>query len=248
MLERSIRCKVARLVYASSSCVYGDAIAEPNDVNGPAPCARTPYQATKFLGEQYAKIFSDRLSIVTARLFNCYGPGDVPGKYRSVVPNFVASALRDEPIRVHGEGTDTRDYTYVDDVVEGLLQCALAARAPGRTYDIGSGVETSVSSLATMIRSLCGSKSPIVSAPKREWDFVRRRRADTRTVREDLGWDAKVGLKFGLAETIKWQRSYSELRRSLLDPHVSSPCSETPRGLTILQPSFTASIDPVRDK
>jgi UDP-glucose 4-epimerase len=232
VLERSIRCKAARLVYASSSCVYGNAIAEPNGLNGPVACARTPYQATKLLGEQYAQIFRDRLSIVTVRIFNCYGPGDVPGKYRSVVPNFVAAALRDKPINVHGEGTDTRDYTYVDDVVEGLLQSALATRASGRTYDIGSGVETSVLSLATMIRSLCASKSPIFNVPKREWDVVRRRRADTETAGEDLGWKAKVDLSLGLAATIKWHRSYGEKTEASSTPARSSSFvggNDTPR-------------------
>ncbi len=204
VFEAAARSNVERVVYTSSSCVSN--LTEPTNLctARPAPGARTPYQATKFLGEQYAQILSRRVSTVTLRLFNCYGPGDLTGRYRSVVPNLVDKALRNELLPIYGSGTDTRDYTYVEDVVDALLASASSSSISAGPYDVGTGVETSVMSLAVAIRRLCGSSSSIIKGSRRTWDNVQRRCAETDAAKNDFNWQANVSLETGLAATVAW--------------------------------------------
>lgn len=206
VVDAARRRGVRRIVYASSSCVYGDRPGALREDHASIDAA-TPYQATKLLGEQYARLLSGTgVEPVVARLFNVYGPGDGPGRYRSVIPNFLAAALCDEPITVHGDGSATRDFTYVDDIVDGLLRCATVPEAAGGTFNLGAGSETTVAQLASSIVRITGSRSEIRSVPGRPWDTVRRRRADPSRAADVLGWSAVCGLEPGLRATAAWLR------------------------------------------
>ncbi|MGH7263940.1 MAG: NAD-dependent epimerase/dehydratase family protein [Candidatus Rokuibacteriota bacterium] len=206
LLAWAERRTVERVVYASSSCVYGAqasiAMSEPSASFHP----QTPYQATKLLGELYANYFHGRggLQVVSLRLFNAFGPGELPGPYRNVIPRFAHAALANEPIRLHGGGEDTRDFTYVDDIVEGMLESAIRAEAAGETINLGSGREVKILDLATLIVALTGSRSPLVVEDRRPWDRVARRRADLTKARRLLGYEPRWSLEAGLQETLRW--------------------------------------------
>jgi len=197
---------VDRIVYTSSSCVYGGEAALP--LREPEASLRptTPYQATKLLGEMYANCFHSLkgLPAVNVRLFNVYGPGERPGRYRNVIPRYIANALAGAPLELHGSGNQTRDFTYVDDIVGGLCLCAEKPAAIGQTFNLGSGKEVSIRALAETIIELSGSHSEIVERPFRSWDRVERRCADLTMSKGLLGYEPRWNLCDGLKQTIAW--------------------------------------------
>ena len=204
LIKRAAQQGVERLVFASSSCVYGakalnvveDADFEPE----------TPYAITKLLGEQYIDFYHRvfGLSTTVVRYFNSYGPGERPGRYRNVVPNFFARALRNEPLIVTGEGKATRDFTYVGDIIDGTMLAAEAETANGQILNLGTGRETAVIELAEAINEITGNESGMVFRPQREWDGVMRRCADIGRARVLLGYDPATPLREGLAATCRW--------------------------------------------
>jgi len=202
---------VDRVVYSSSSCVYGEE-AVPHREPGASLHPKTPYQATKLLGEMYASFFHSMraLPVVNARLFNVYGPGELPGKYRNVIPHYIVNALGGFPLEVHGSGDQTRDFTYVDDIVTGLCLCAEKPAAIGQTLNLGSGKEVSIRTVAEAIIELTGSRSEIVSSPFRSWDRVQRRCADLTLSKRLLGFDPRWDLRSGLQETVAWIKNSKE--------------------------------------
>jgi nucleoside-diphosphate-sugar epimerase len=107
---------------------------------------------------------------------------------------------------VHGDGTATRDFTYVDDVIDGLIRCASVPAAAGRTFNLGAGSESTVAELAAAIVRVTNSRSEILSVPGRPWDTVRRRRADVRSAAVALGWSPACPLEPGLRMTAAWLR------------------------------------------
>lgn len=210
LLIRASQAKVDRFVYTSSSGVYGDrAEGYCREADASLQLA-TPYQVTKLLGELYANCFHTLQSLptVNVRLFNVYGPGELPRRYRNVIPNFIARALAGRPLELHGDGNQTRDFTYVGDAVQGLLLCAAAPAAAGRTFNLGSGQEVRVRVLAETITQLCGGTAGIVSRPFRHWDRVLRRCADISLAQQVLGFCPRWSLHTGLEETIAWFRAH----------------------------------------
>ena len=197
---------VDRVVYTSSSCVYGEEAVLPLREPEASLRPKTPYQATKLLGEMYANCFHflRALPVVNMRLFNVYGPGERQGNYRNVIPRYIASALAGFPLEVHGSGNQTRDFTYVDDVVAGLCLCAENPAAIGQTLNLGSGREVSIRTLAESIIELTGSRSEIVARTLRPWDRVQRRCADLTLSKRLLGFDPRWDLRSGLKQTIAW--------------------------------------------
>jgi nucleoside-diphosphate-sugar epimerase len=203
------RTGAARVVYASAGCSIAG-----HDVDGPIredlPVSLhldTPYQITKALGEFYCNYFHPRVPTVRCRFFNSFGPGEVPGHYRNVIPNFIWRALHDEPLVITGTGHETRDFIYVDDLVDGLVRCARTPAAAGEAFNLGTGVETTVLDLATAVIELTGSSSRIEYAPRRAWDHSLRRQASIDKARTVLGLAPAVSLRDGLARTIAWFRA-----------------------------------------
>ena len=141
ILEKCEEFRVERFIYSSSSCVYGHqnkSLHEEDKLQD----LDTPYAATKLLGEQYAKIWSQKknFTVKVVRIFNSYGPNEFPGKYRNVIPKFFEKALNGESLNILGDGTETRDFTYVTDVVNGLLLAASTENDEFGIYNIGSGI------------------------------------------------------------------------------------------------------------
>jgi nucleoside-diphosphate-sugar epimerase len=145
--------RARRLVYASAGCsIAGHGIDAPIREDMPVSLdLDTPYQITKAFGEFYCNYFKEQVSTVRCRFFNSYGPGEVPGRYRNVIPNFIWLALHDEPLVITGTGEETRDFIFVDDLVDGLVRAATTPAAHGGAFNLGTGVQTRVIDLARAI-------------------------------------------------------------------------------------------------
>jgi UDP-glucose 4-epimerase len=168
---------VERVVYASSGCsIYGSAAPLPLREEFMSMHLTTPYQITKMLGELYGNFLYNHygLRVVKARFFNSYGPGEVPGQYRNVIPNFIFWALSGMPLAFTGTGSETRDFTYVMDIVDALLRAGYFEQALGQEMNIASGAETNILQMAERINELTDNKAGIVRAPTRVWDTKKR--------------------------------------------------------------------------
>lgn len=210
----------AKLVYTSSSEIYGD----PNPGQIPTPETytgnvnpvgpRSCYDEAKRVGETFITAYKIQHGLDTRilRIFNTFGPRMRPGDvYGRVVPRFVDQALSGHPLTVFGDGEQTRPFTYVADMVEGVLRATYLPEASGEVFNLGSDLETKIIDLATMIKDLAGSESKIEFRPL-PLDDPKRRCPDIRKARKLLGWEPRTSLKQGLLRTITW---FQENRRML---------------------------------
>jgi len=197
-------------VYAGSSSSYGSAPL-PLHEDGPL-LPNTPYALSKRLGECYVE--SAGLPFVIFRLFNVFGPGDPPGPFRNVIPNMMAALDKPEGvIDILGPGA-TRDFTFIDDVVDVLVRAELAK---GKTLNVGTGTETPIEDLARKILALFGEgEERIRIGSPRDWDTVVRRVADTKRMRELFPEACQTPLDQGLYETAKWLASMGLISRGPL--------------------------------
>jgi len=210
------QCKV---VLASSSEVYGKtikaALAEDDDrVLGSTQISRWCYSTAKALDEHLALAYhrQRQLPVVIIRYFNSYGPRLDPQGYGSVVAKFANQALDDQPITVHGDGQQTRSFTYVDDTVQGSVLAGMVEAANGEVLNIARAEETSILRLAAMIKDMTDSSSDIVHVPlEREYgenfEDTSRRVPSVEKAERILGFKAEVPLAKGLEQTIGWFRS-----------------------------------------
>ena len=217
LLEKASAQQVGRFVYASSSCVYGGR-SEMLEEDLPA-VPDTPYGITKVLGEQYARFFAHQHGLPTAvlRYFNSYGPGELPGRYRNVIPNFFALAAAGEPLPITGTGEETRDFTYVDDIVLGTLLAAVVKGAEGGVYNLGTGAETRIVDLAERINAIAGNDAGIELVPRRDWDQIPRRCASIDRARSELEYRPGVGFDEGLGRYWQWYITTQEKISALRD-------------------------------
>ena len=198
--------KKRKLVFvASTSEVYGKSTAVPfredaDLVLGPSEKHRWAYACSKLIDEFLALAYwkERRLPVVIVRLFNTVGPRQT-GQYGMVLPNFVRQALSGDPITVFGDGTQSRSFTYVGDVVDALVKLANTPRAVGHVYNIGSTEEITISDLAQKVRALTGSRSPIHFVPYDEayeagFEDMPRRVPDITKIRELIGFEPRVPL------------------------------------------------------
>lgn len=204
VLEAALAHGTRKVLYTSSSCVYGDDPVMHELDTHLRP--HTPYAITKLLGERYCTFFAehDELDVVSVRLFNAYGPLEYPGKYRNVIPNFFDRAFNRLPLVITGSGEETRDFTFNGDVVGGMIAALHASTVPGSVFNLGSGRETSIRDVAQAINELTGNDAGIELVPRRRWDKVARRRADIGAARTTLGYDPQTTLEDGLARTHEW--------------------------------------------
>lgn len=200
--------KAARVVYASAGCsIAGHGIDAPISEDMPVSLdLDTPYQITKALGEFYCNYFRSDVSTVRCRFFNSFGPGEVPGRYRNVIPNFIWKAMNGEPLTITGTGEETRDFIYVDDLVDGLMRSGSYKAAHGGAFNLGTGIQTKVIDLANMILKATDSKSKIEYAPRRSWDHSTHRQADITRAKTTLEFNPSVTVEDGIARTVAWFR------------------------------------------
>ena len=199
--------EVERFVFASSGCsVYGSQTPLPLREDFVSLHLDTPYQINKLVGELYCNYFNDYygLPVAIARYFNVYGPGEVPGKYRNVIPNFIWWAMNRQPLPITGTGEETRDFTFVDDIIDGTLRMGFVKEAVGEAINLASGTETRIIDLANWINELTGNSAGIIFKPRRDWDKAVRRRASIEKAKKILGYEPKTDIKTGLERTYKW--------------------------------------------
>ncbi|MFO1497460.1 MAG: NAD-dependent epimerase/dehydratase family protein [Verrucomicrobiota bacterium] len=203
VLQESVRHNVERFIYAASSSSHPRA--GDSGCNEPGRLA-TPYQITKLLGEMYCRFFSEHhgLHVCAARLFNAYGPGELPGPYRNVIPNWIYLALQQKPLRITGTGRETRDFTFVSDLVEGLMLLGALEVNGAPCLDLGTGEETTILELARAINALTSNPSPIEYVPARKWDHQVRRGADLTQACALIGYKPRIPLHLGLKRTVNW--------------------------------------------
>lgn len=207
VLEYSHLTKVKKFVFASSGCsVYGSQAPLPLKEDFVSLHLDTPYQITKLLGELYCNFFYNYygLPAVICRYFNVYGPGEVPGKYRNVIPNFTWWALHKKPLPVTGTGEETRDFTFVEDIVDGTLRLGIIPEAVGDAFNLASETETKVIDIANMINELTGNNNGVEFVARRDWDKITRRRASIEKARKVLGYVPKTKIKDGIKAVYDW--------------------------------------------
>lgn len=208
-LEYSLFNSVKKYVYASSGCsIYGSTAPLPLTEEYMSLHLSTPYQITKMLGELYCNFFIHHydLKIVKTRFFNSYGPGEVPGQYRNVIPNFIYWANRKEALPITGDGKETRDFTYVGDLVDGLLRAGYYDSAVGQEFNLASGAETRIIDLANMVNEALRNEAGIKYAEKRKWDTKKRLLASIERAKKVIGYEPRTDFKQGLGKTIEWMK------------------------------------------
>ncbi len=195
---------VRRVVLASSGAVYGDLGKQPLK-ESMTPNPRSPYAVSKLAAEYYVRTIGGLWGIetVSLRIFNAYGPGQhLPASHPPVVPHYLKQAQRGGTLVVHGDGTQTRDYVYVDDVVSGMVAAATAPNVDGLVINIGSGRETSINELIKCVQDVTGSNAEVIYSPKTSGG-VSRLCADLALAREKLNYRPSIELEEGLRITLK---------------------------------------------
>ncbi len=210
LLQAAVDAGVRRVVYASSSSVYGGAAELPTREDHPT-LPRSPYAVTKLAGEHYCRVYTELfgLETVSLRYFNVYGPRQRPdAAYAAVIPRFIAALLRGERPHVDGDGRQSRDFTYVSDVVTANLAAAAgpAERCAGRVYNVAGGVETDLLDILAALGGVLGVGPEPEFGPARQGD-VRRSRGDASAAANDLGFRCAVSIDEGLARTVAWLRA-----------------------------------------
>lgn len=195
---------VKRLVYASSSSVYGDSAVLPQR-ESQLPSPISPYAVSKLAGEYYCAVFSKIYGLETAmlRYFNVFGPRQDPSsQYSTVIPRFIRLALQGKALEIYGDGLQSRDFTYVSNVVEANLLAALAARASGEVINIACGKKHTVLDIANSLSRILGKKVVLRHSPPRLGD-VRYTFADISKARLLLGYEPQVTFEEGLKNCLK---------------------------------------------
>jgi len=195
---------VRRVVLISSGAVYGNQEAQPlRETAEPRP--RSPYAVSKLAAEYYVRTIGDlwKIETVSLRVFNAYGPGQkLPASHPPVIPNFLRQATRGGSLVVHGDGSQSRDYVYVDDVVTAMIAAATAPSINHLVINIGSGTQTSLRELVRLIMEVTASKVEVIQNPKND-PGVSRMCADINLAREKLGYQPRFSLAEGLRLTLE---------------------------------------------
>jgi UDP-glucose 4-epimerase len=209
VLNAARRQGARRVVYAASSSCYGGASSESGQVEDIPLSPLSPYAAAKLSGEMYAQAFAATygLETVRVRFFNIFGPrqrGDSP--YSGVIAIFVAALLQGRVPIIHGDGLQSRDFTYVSNAVQALIKAGSTAGVSGEVYNIGTGSRVNILELVSTLNKLLGTDVAPQNAPARAGD-VRHSRADITKARRELGFEPDVAFEEGLRLTVDWYRT-----------------------------------------
>lgn len=223
-----------RVVYSSAGCTVAE---KTNDAaqatTEDAPVSLyldSPYQISKIVGELYSNYYFRQhgLPVVKARFQNVYGPGEILGAgrwrgtpatvWRNVTPTFIYRGLKRMALTLENQGAATRDFIYVKEIVRGLMLCATKG-VPGEVYNLASGIETSIRELGELINELTDNPVPVKYLPARSWDNSGKRFGSTLKARQELGFEARVGLREGIGRTIEWTRQNLSLIDACIEKH-----------------------------
>lgn len=206
--------RIQRVLYTSSTSVYGNPRYLPINEDDHLSLL-TPYAVSKLGGENYCMAFYESygLPATAVRYSNLYGPGQDPtNPYCGVVARFIESLFAGESPVIHGDGNQTRDFTFIDDAVEATVRAATSDRALGEVFNVGTGAETRVNELAALLVKLVGSDRRPVHKDRRDVDNIRRRVVNIEKTRRALRWIPETTLEQGLQLTVAWQRERDRAR------------------------------------
>lgn len=203
LLEAARRAGVKRFVYAASSSAYGDTEVLPKQEDM-APTPLSPYALQKFIGERYCKLYHDLygLETVSLRYFNVFGPEQDPhSEYSAVIPKFITRLLAGDKISINGDGEQSRDFTYIDNVVEANLLALESSRAPGQMCNIGCGARVTLNQLVKLLEKELNVSAKVDYGPAKAGD-VRHSLADIGKAKLLLGYTPKIAIEEGLRRTV----------------------------------------------
>jgi UDP-glucose 4-epimerase len=207
VLEAARRCQVRRVVYAGSSSAYGEPPSLPV-VESMAPAPLSPYAASKLAGEHYCRVYARVFGVqaVILRYFNVFGPRQDPNsQYAAVIPRFITAALQRQPATVFGDGEQSRDFCFIDNVVEANLRAADADGVSGKIFNIACGTGTSLNRVLALLGESLARPIAARHEPARAGD-VRHSLADIAQAKAMLGYTAAVDFPTGLQRTLAWFR------------------------------------------
>jgi UDP-glucose 4-epimerase len=211
LLESCRRARVRRFMYAASSSAYGDTEVLPKRETM-APNPLSPYALQKWVGEHYCKLYYDLygLETVSLRYFNVFGPSQDPdSQYSAVIPKFIRAMLANEPVTVYGDGEQSRDFTYVDNVVEANLLAMRANGAVGKVFNIGCGEQITLNRLIRVLEKILSTRA-IVNYTDPKVGDVRHSVADVGLARRVLGYQHNISFEMGLRKTVEWMKRNSQ--------------------------------------
>jgi nucleoside-diphosphate-sugar epimerase len=223
-----------KVVYAAAACAVAEKTyetAKATTEDQPVTLYHdSPYSISKIIGELYGNYFFMRygLPVVKARFSNVYGPREILGAgrwrgtvhtvWRNVTPTFIWKSLQREALPLDNGGQNSRDFIFVEDIVRGLIACALNGR-PGEVYNLATGRETTILDLATLINEFTGNTTPLDLKPARDWDRSGKRFASTEKAARELDFSAKVEMREGLYRTVQWTRDNYETISRCISQH-----------------------------
>jgi UDP-glucose 4-epimerase len=195
------------VVYAASSSAYGDTPTMPK-VETMRPLPLSPYAAAKLAGEQYCQVYARAygLETVCLRYFNVFGPRQDPlSEYAAVIPRFITFGMAGKTLTIHGDGTQSRDFCFIDNTVEANLKAASApaAEASGRVFNVACGAATSLNEVVAQIGEILGKRLEVHYGEGRKGD-VKHSLADISEARQRLGYSAAIPFAEGLRRTARW--------------------------------------------
>jgi len=207
LLDLAQFTNVERFIYASSGCaIYGSYGKMPLKEDFISMHLTTPYQINKMASEMYSNFYFHHygLKTVNCRFFNSFGPGEVPGQYRNVIPNFIYWSMQEKSLPLTGTGDETRDFTYVLDLVQGLIKAAFYEEAIGKAFNLASGKETKIKEMIAMVNQSTGNTTEITQFPPRKWDTKKRLLASIELAGNLIDYKPIVSFEDGLKENFKW--------------------------------------------
>ena len=207
LLEYSRLSRVEKFVYASSGCaIYGSYPKMPLKEDFISMHLTTPYQINKMTGEMYCNFYRHHygMKTVNCRFFNSYGPGEAPGQYRNVIPNFIFWAMKGLSLPITGTGEETRDFTYVLDLVQGLIKAGYYEKAVGENFNLASGTEVCIRDLANMVNEATENQAEIIFSQRRKWDTKPRLLASIEKAENLVEYKPVVNFEEGFQANIEW--------------------------------------------
>ncbi|HXT99206.1 MAG TPA: SDR family oxidoreductase [Polyangia bacterium] len=205
VLQAAKKAGARRVVYAASSSAYGDTPTLPK-VETMRPMPLSPYAVSKLAGEHYCQVFSGAygLETVCLRYFNVFGPHQDPkSEYAAVIPRFLTAALANQGVTIYGDGTQSRDFCFIDNTIEANLLAGSAPGASGGVFNVACGAAINLNEVVKLVGELAGHPVPITYAPGRVGD-VKHSLADITAARQHLGYQGAVSFAEGLKRTFAW--------------------------------------------
>lgn len=232
LLEYSRLAKIDRFIYASSGCaIYGSYPELPISEDFISMHLTTPYQINKMTGEMYCNFYAHHydMKTVNCRFFNSYGPGEIPGQYRNVIPNFLYWAMQGRSLPLTGTGEETRDFTSVFDLVQGLIKSGYYEEAVGENFNLAAGKETRIVDLIEMVNKVTGNKAPVLQRPRRKWDTKPRLLAAIAKAERLIRYKPIMDFETGFAKNVEWFSDNWDAIQRLADfpPGMSSAVRKT---------------------